>query len=98
MTQANKPYRIIRKYYSADVVKTYTNDYATLDKAYKAIVRMIDEAESYTFDLHRIVTVREKSRVVAELRNEAKPCIISIKDLVTSYQVDPKYTTKLLVN
>ena len=95
MTQANKPYRIIRKYYSADVVKTYTNDYATLDKAYNAIVRMIDEAESYTFDLHRIVTVREKSRVVAELRNEAKPCIIPIKDLLDSHHVDPKYKTSL---
>lgn len=87
----DKPYRIIRKYYNADVVKTYTNDYATLDKAHKAIVRMIDEAESYTFDLHRIVTVREKSRVVAELRNESKPCIIPIKDLITSYEADPKY-------
>ena len=40
-----KPYRIIRKYYNAEVVKTYTNDYATLDKAYKAIIRMIDEAD-----------------------------------------------------
>ena len=95
MTQANKPYRIIRKYYSADVVKTYTNDYATLDKAYKAIVRMIDEAESYTFDLHRIVTVREKSRVVAELRNEAKPCIIPIKVLLVSNHVDPKFKSSL---
>ena len=86
-----KPYHIIRKYYQGDTTKTYTNDYATLDKAYKAIIRMIDESDSYTFDLHRIVTTRENSKVVAELRNEIKPCIIPIRELISSYMVDPKY-------
>jgi len=87
-----KPYRLTRKYYHNNVIKTYEHRFATLDKAYKAIIELINECEFYTFNLHKIVVTKpDGSKVAAELRNESKPCIIPMKELVESYQTDRKF-------
>ena len=87
-----KPYRITRKYYHNDVIKTYTHDYGTLDKAYQAIITLINECDYYTFDRHRLVATKpDGSRVAAELRNQVKPCLIPIRELVESFQTDSKF-------
>lgn len=93
MTNEIKPYRITRKYYNNAISKTYTHDYTTFDKATAAIFKMLDDPEttSYTFDLHKLViTKTDGSKVVAELRNNAKPCIIPMHDVFDSWQVDRK--------
>lgn len=93
MTTDIKPYRITRKYYNNNVSKTYTHDYTTFDKATAAIFKMLDDPEttSYTFDLHKLViTKTDGSKVVAELRNTIKPCILPLYDVFDSWQVDRK--------
>jgi len=87
----DKPYRLTRKYYKHDTIKTYTHDFAKFDHVYKSLVDLIDESTSYTFDLHRLVVTRpDHSKVVCELRNESKPCIIPIREVIFSHAADPK--------
>ena len=89
---SDKPYRLTRKYYNNNVIKTYEHNYATLDKAYKAIIELIDESDHYTFNLHKIIATKpDGSKVAVELRNVAKPCIIPMCELVGSYQTDRKF-------
>lgn len=90
-------YRITRKYKHHGLTKTYTHDYAVLDKAYTAIIRLIDECDHYTFDHHKIVIVNgDGSTVIAELRNLMKPCIIPFNELIASHQTDRKYVCSVV--
>lgn len=85
-------YRLTRKYYHDNVIKTYTHDFGTLDKAYHAIITLINECDYYHFTGAKLVATKsDGSRVACELRNNTKPCIIPIREVVFSHQSDPKF-------
>lgn len=90
-----KPYRITRRYTKDSVTKTYTHNYPHLDKAYDSLIALIDESTSYTFVDHLLIAIKpDSTRVTCELRNELKPCIIPLHELIESHTVDPKWVNE----
>ena len=90
-----KPYRITRNYTVNGVTKTYTSDFATLDRVQKSLFKLIDDSIHYTFNRHKLVATKADGTIVTcELRNELHPCIIPISELLESFQVDPKFKSE----
>lgn len=93
MTKHPKPYKLTRHYLTLDgIIKTYNQHLTTLDHVHKSIVHMIDRADSYKFDHHKmIIKHHDNTTITVELHNESKPCIIPIVEILESAYVDPKY-------
>jgi hypothetical protein len=94
-----KCYRVRKAYKKSNgVVQTYIQHYNELDQVYNSIVTLIDKGVGYTFKDDKIVIMNESGNTLTvDLYNESKPCIIPMKDLVSSYVNDPKYQDKMAV-
>jgi hypothetical protein len=82
-----KPYRltIVKQ---GNVTTKYDRHFATLDRVYKAIIKMIDKSQSYIFNGNKIVI---DGKITCVLYNESKPCYIPINVLIQSACNDVKY-------
>lgn len=89
-----KLFKLTRHYVTHDgTVKTYEQQINLFDHVQHSLYKIIDECDHYTFDHHKLIAYKlDGSHLTVELRNQIKPCVIPIIEVIGgSSKVDHKY-------
>ena len=79
-----KLFRLTRHYTTHDgTVKTYEQQINLFDHVQNSLYKIIDECDHYTFDHHKLIAYKQDgSHLTVELRNQIKPCVIPIVEVI----------------